>query len=139
MNESAWNPNAWMQNEDEGENSATPKSTLGVRQKTSKNHQRQSLGLYLPKIVKVDFPRYEGKGDPTIWLCKVEQFFELHEISAIEHVPLASFHLESEAHLWYQLLRQELSIVSWKDFKKELNSRYGPNPYLDFVAELTRL
>lgn len=139
MNELAGNPNAWMQNEDDGENSVAPKSTPGVRQKTSKNHQSQSLGLYLPKIVKVDFPRYERKGDPTIWLCKAEQFFELHEISAIERVPLASFHLESEAHLWYQLLRQELSIVSWKDFKKELNSRYGPNPYLDFVAELTRL
>ena len=37
------------------------------------------------------------------------------------------------------MLRQELSIVSWEDFKKGLNSRHGPNQYLDFFAELTRL
>ena len=101
-----------MQNEDDGENYTTLKSTPSVRHKTSKNHQSQSLGLYLPKIVKVDFPRYEGKMDPTIRLCKAEQFFELHQISATERVPLASFHMDGEANLWYQLLRQELSIVS---------------------------
>ncbi|KAK9199562.1 hypothetical protein WN944_014754 [Citrus x changshan-huyou] len=31
VNESAGNPNAWMQNQDEEENYAAPKSTPGVR------------------------------------------------------------------------------------------------------------
>lgn len=91
----------------------------------------------MPKTIKVDFPRYEGKGDPTIWLSKAKQFFELHDIPATERVSLASFHLEGNAHLWYQLLRQEMSIVSWDDFKEGLNSRYGPNQYLNFFTELT--
>ncbi|KAL5790845.1 hypothetical protein ACOSQ2_005733 [Xanthoceras sorbifolium] len=93
----------------------------------------------MPKTVKIDFPRYDGKGDPTIWLYKVEQFFQLHEIRASDRIELASFHLEGNAHLWYQLLKQELTIVSWEDFKDGLNSRYGPNQYLDFFSKLTRL
>lgn len=91
------------------------------------------------KTIKVDFPRYEGKWDPTIWLCKAEQFFELHDIPTTERVSLASFHLEGDAHLWYQLLRQEMILVSWDDFKKRLNSRYRSNQYLDFFVELTHL
>ena len=139
MNESAGNPNAWMQNQDERENSVAAKSTPIVLQKTNENRQSQSLGLYLLKTVKVDFPRCEGKKDPTIWLCKAEQFFELHNIPTIKRVSLASFHLEEDAHLWYQLLCQEMIPVSWDDFTEGLNSRYGPNQYLDFFAELTRL
>ncbi|KAL5751083.1 hypothetical protein ACOSP7_025686 [Xanthoceras sorbifolium] len=93
----------------------------------------------MPKTVKIDFPHYNGKGDPTIWLYKAEQFFQLHEIRVSDRIALASFHLEGDAHLWYQLLKQELTIVSWEDFKDGLNSRYGPNQYLDFFGELTRL
>ncbi|KAK0575192.1 hypothetical protein LWI29_035342 [Acer saccharum] len=32
-----------------------------------------------------------------------------------------------------------MPVVSWEDFKDGLNSRYGPNQYLDFFGELTRL
>lgn len=33
---------------------------------------------YIPKTIKINFPSYEGKGDPTTWMCKVEQFFRLY-------------------------------------------------------------
>ncbi|KAK0608232.1 hypothetical protein LWI29_027540 [Acer saccharum] len=115
------------------EDSTDAISTLAVRRNA---YTSQLSGSYVPKTIKIDFPRYEGKDDPTIWLCKAEQFFQLHAIPTIDRVQLASFHLEGDAHLWYQLLQQEMPVVSWEDFKDGLNSRYGPNQYLDFFEIL---
>ena len=33
-------------------------------------------GLVVPKLAKLDFPRYDGLEDPTLWICCVEQFFK---------------------------------------------------------------
>lgn len=77
-------------------------STPVVRSNASKSSMS---GFYVPKTIKIDFPCYEGKGDPTIWLYKAKQFFELHGILVQDRVALVSFHLDGDAHLWYQLLK----------------------------------
>ena len=33
-------------------------------------------GAVIPKVTKLDFPRFNGSEDPTSWVCRVEQFFE---------------------------------------------------------------
>ena len=119
------------------EKSATPSRTPTTRQNTGESRASQSTTVYMPKTVKIDFSRFDGQCDPSIWLFKAEQFFQLHDILAIDHVALASFYLEGDAHLWYQLLKQEVVAISWEDFKEGMNSRYGPNQYLDFFGELT--
>ncbi|KAI9190886.1 hypothetical protein LWI28_000257 [Acer negundo] len=60
-----------------GENSRGSRGTPHARRNVN---QTQISGSYVPKTVKIDFPSYEGKGDPSIWLSKVEQFFRLHDI-----------------------------------------------------------
>ena len=32
--------------------------------------------LVVPKLAKLDFPRYDGSEGPTLWICRVEQFFK---------------------------------------------------------------
>ena len=64
--------------------------------------QASSSHYYAPKPVKLDFLRFDGEVDPTSWLCRAEQFFEIHETPAADRVSLALFHLESDAQLWYQ-------------------------------------
>ena len=64
------------------------------------NNTRQlinSLTNLLPKIVKLDFPRYDGNEDPTCWLCRLEQCFQIYDIPTWDHLALASFHLEGDA------------------------------------------
>ena len=34
----------------------------------------------IPRVTKIDFPRYNGNEDPTSWICRVEQFFEFQNI-----------------------------------------------------------
>ena len=54
-------------------------------------------------------------------------------------MPLAVYHLEGEAQLWYQLLKEEEQAITWNCLKKGLNVRYGPTQYEDFFDDLTKL
>ncbi|XP_043725863.1 uncharacterized protein LOC122672458 [Telopea speciosissima] len=94
---------------------------------------------YLPKIVKLDFPRYNGGDDTITWIYRVEQFFAFHQTPEEERVALASFHLEGEAQLWYQLYKQSDGGVTWADFCEGLHARFGLTPFQDFFGELAKL
>lgn len=93
----------------------------------------------MSKPVKLDFPRFDGGGDPTEWLCRAEQFFQLHETPADDPVSSVSFHLKGDTQLRYQLLKQEVVSISWEVFKDWLHCLYGPNQFFDFFRELTKL
>ena len=53
--------------------------------------------------------------------------------------PLASFNLEVDAKLWFQLLKEETHVISWDHFKHGLQSWYRPTQYQDFFGDLTKL
>ncbi|KAL4187164.1 hypothetical protein AMTRI_Chr09g17540 [Amborella trichopoda] len=63
------------------------------------NRQNGSQQSFAPKLVKLDFPLFNGEEDTTSWTCKVEQFFQFHQTPEKERVALASFHLEGDAQL----------------------------------------
>ncbi|KAK0591066.1 hypothetical protein LWI29_035200 [Acer saccharum] len=54
----------------------------------------------------------------------------------VDHVTLASFHLEGDAQLWYQLLKQERITITYKEFKQGLHTRFGPNQFFNFLENL---
>ena len=53
----------------------------------------------VPKITKLDFPRYDGMEDPTEWICRAEQFFEFQRIEEDEKLPKAEYHLDGNVQL----------------------------------------
>lgn len=92
-----------------------------------------------PKIAKLDFPCYNGGEDPTSWICRVEQFFELQQIPEEDKLPLAAYHLEGDAQLWYQLFKDSNEGVTWLNLKQALNARYGPTLFEHHFGDLTKL
>ena len=48
--------------------------------------------------MNIDFPRFNGD-DPTRWIHKEEQYFNMHKNLYVTKVPLASFHSERESLL----------------------------------------
>lgn len=96
-------------------------------------------GTYIPRLVKLNFLRFDGSEDPTSWLCRVGQFFDFHNTQEVDHVTLASFHLEGEAQMWYQLFKEDQTEVHWEAFKEGLLARYGPTQFEDFFGDLTKL
>ncbi|KAJ7949917.1 Organic solute transporter Ost-alpha [Quillaja saponaria] len=72
---------------------------------TAQPRGRRYNNTFLNSKMKLDFPRYNGEADPTSWLCRAEQFFLLYETAVMECIAIASFHLENDAQLWYQILK----------------------------------
>ena len=65
--------------------------------------------------------------------------FHFHATPIEDQVALASFHLEGEAQLWYQLVQQEAETLTWAAFKVGLLARYGPTQFYDYFGELIKL
>ena len=58
-----------------------------------------SSGLVQEKPVRLEFPRYDGGEDPTIRLCRAEQYFKFQGMKEIEKVHIDSYHLEGDAQV----------------------------------------
>jgi hypothetical protein len=97
-------------------------SSNGPRPSTSKHHNDRPS-----RFQKMDFPRYDGKSDPLIFINRCELYFHQHRIMEEENVWMASYNLEDDAQLWYiQIQEDEGGIPTWRRFKDLLNLRYGP-------------
>ncbi|KAJ0101439.1 hypothetical protein Patl1_05485 [Pistacia atlantica] len=70
--------------------SQSPVHGFGIRN-NGNDGMGSSIQANAPKLVKLDFPRFNGNEDPTSWLCRVEQFFEFQRTLEEEKVALASF------------------------------------------------
>ena len=54
-----------------------------------------------PRFQKLDFPRYDGKSDPLIFINRCESYFHQQRIMEEEKVWMASYNLEDGAQMWY--------------------------------------
>lgn len=72
-------------------------------------------------------------------MCRAEQFFEFQNTPEEEKIPLAAYHLEGEAQLWYQLFKESEEEPTWETMKDGLHARYGPMQFDDFFGDLTKL
>jgi hypothetical protein len=74
----------------------------------------------------MDFPRYDAKSDPLIFINRCESYFHQQRIMEEEKVWMASYNLEDEAQLWYMQVQTDEGTPSWRRFTELLNLRYGP-------------
>ena len=79
-----------------------------------------------PRFQKFDFPRYDGKSDPMIFINWCDSYFHQQWIMEEEKVWMASYNLEEGAQLWYIQVQADEGIPSWRCFKDLLHLRYGP-------------
>ena len=52
-----------------------------------------------PRFQKLEFPRYDGKSDPMLFINKCESYFRQQRTLAEERVWMASYNLEDVAQL----------------------------------------
>ncbi|KAH9680855.1 hypothetical protein KPL71_026714 [Citrus sinensis] len=96
-------------------------------------------GWMAPKLTKLDFPRYDGSEDPTLWICRAEQFFDFQATAPNDQVRLAAYHLERDAQLWFQRRKNQGHLVTWEGIKAGLLERFGSTEYEDPFGELCKL
>ncbi|KAL5787735.1 hypothetical protein ACOSP7_004684 [Xanthoceras sorbifolium] len=81
----------------------------------------------------------QGRGNDLLTPMRVEQFLNFHHTLEGERVALAYFHLDEDAQLWYQTLKQEKGKLQWQDFSDGLHAQFGPTQFQDFFGDLTKL
>jgi len=79
-----------------------------------------------PRFQKMDFPRFDGKSDPLIFINRCESYFHQQRTMPEEKVWMASFNLEDVAQLWYIQLQEDEGTPRWGRFKELLHLRFGP-------------
>jgi hypothetical protein len=52
----------------------------------------------------LEFPKFDGTGDPLSWLNHCERYFYVRCTPENKHVSLAAFYLLNNAQLWFNRL-----------------------------------
>ncbi|KAL5744096.1 hypothetical protein ACOSQ2_027212 [Xanthoceras sorbifolium] len=69
------------------------------------------------------FDKLNSQSFKPVVASELEQFFQFYQTLLEDHVALASFHLEGDAQLWYQLVKQEKGcydmarVSRWHQYK----------------------
>ena len=92
----------------------------------------------IPRSVKLEFSRFKGD-NPSCWVYKAHQFFQLYGTPLNQKILLASYHMEEEALIWFQEAEQAGQFTSWEAFVRSLHVRFGSSTYDDLLETLTRL
>jgi hypothetical protein len=79
-----------------------------------------------PKFQKLDFPRYDGKSDPLLFVNRCESYFRQQRTMGEERVWMASYNLEGIAQHWFIQLQDDEGMPPWGRFKELLQLRFGP-------------
>lgn len=120
------------QNNDGDEHSSTKRSL-----KNNDDNGRKQL--YALRILKVDFPLFDGKKVKE-WLYKCDQFFSLDFTPNDAKVRLASIYLEGPALQWHvNYMKSKFNIYpSWTKFVVDVTQRFG-EVFEDPLAELMQV
>ncbi|KAL1145373.1 hypothetical protein V6Z11_A11G294300 [Gossypium hirsutum] len=93
----------------------------------------------VPRYSKMEFPTYDGVGDPLGWLKRCENFFGNQWTNEEDKVDLASFHLLGEAQLWFDQIEEEEANLDWERFRECCHIRFGPPMSNNPLGELANL
>ncbi|XP_040948028.1 uncharacterized protein [Gossypium hirsutum] len=105
----------------------------------TRNLDLQHGGCMVPRYSKMEFPTYDGVGNPLGWLkiCKI--FFGNQRTNEEDKVSLASFHFLGEAQLWFDQMEEEEANLDWGRFKECCHVRFGPPMSNNPLGELANL
>ncbi|KAK5787464.1 hypothetical protein PVK06_042118 [Gossypium arboreum] len=104
-----------------------------------RNSDSQHGGGMVPRYSKMEFPTYDGVGDPLGWLKRCENFFGNQRTNEEDKVGLASFHLLGEAQLWFDQIEEEEANLDWERFRECCHVRFGPPMSNNPLGELANL
>lgn len=87
--------------------------------------------------MKLEFHVFEG-GDHVEWLNKVDQYFELDQISEDKKVTIALMHLSGKATNTWNMFKHEFPN-SWQGLADLLMREFGPFNKIDYQATLAKM
>jgi len=99
---------------------------LEQRQQHAPPDPRRDRPMGQARFHKLDFPKYDGTGDPMPFVNKCEHYFRGQRTMEEEKVWLAALNLHDAAQQWYMQVEKDEGTPSWNRFKELLDLRFGP-------------
>jgi hypothetical protein len=93
----------------------------------------------MPTAHKLEFPKFDGNGDPLPWLNHCEHYFHVRRTPDHQRVPFAAFYLLDDVQLWFHRMVLNGSQLTWEQFVKLVNTCFGPPLMNSPLGELTML
>jgi hypothetical protein len=126
----------------------TMKADMAAMQEKSASSSDRDVGGRLegprdldrpPQFQKLDFPHYDGKTDPMLFINKCESYFRQQRTMTEERVWMTSYNLEDVAQLWYIQLQEDEGTPPWGRFKELLHLRFAPPPPIGSTVRARRV
>jgi hypothetical protein len=93
-------------------------------------------GAHADRFQKLDFPKFDGKSDPLIFINRCESYFHQQRIVEEEKLWMASYNLEDAAQLWYIQVQADEGTPSWRRFSELFHLRFAPPLCANSLGEL---
>ncbi|CAA0830167.1 Unknown protein, partial [Striga hermonthica] len=102
-----------------------------------RDERREERAYTRPKIIMATFTGV----DPDAWLSRATQYFEINDVPRYERVQFAAYHLDGKANVWWQwiLHKNHDEHMRWRDFERELITRFGSSVYYDYDEALSKI
>lgn len=92
----------------------------------------------LLRTMKLKVPKFDGS-DPNGWAFRINEYFDFHGTSDALRLCIIFFHLEGRASAWYQWMKANDLLTSWKDFLQNLKFHFDASLYEDHQGNLSKL
>jgi hypothetical protein len=92
-----------------------------------------------PTAQKMEFPKYDGVGDPLPWLNRCKHYFHVQRTPENRHVMYSSFYLTDDTQLWYHRLELNTGPPPRPCFIQLVNKRFGPPLTDSLIGEIALL
>ncbi|KAH9678316.1 hypothetical protein KPL71_025660 [Citrus sinensis] len=107
----------------------------------SSSTEANSSGVEISPVLrsmKMEVPKFDGS-DPNGWVFRIEEFFDFHGTPETLRLRIVSFYMEGRAAAWYQWMKMNSLLTTWKAFLQNLKHRFGASLYEDPQGNLSKL
>nr|GLL16933.1 uncharacterized protein LOC107177859 [Ipomoea trifida] len=88
--------------------------------------------------IKLELPRFDGS-DPHGWAFRIQEYFYFYDTPDAQRLRIAGFTMEGKASEWYQWMKKNRLLTTWKEFLQNVTKRFGESRFEDFQGKLSKL